>query len=228
MAITVYFVRHGETYFNRFARLQGWSDTPLTEKGKMNAKKIGQVLADLRIDYLFSSDLKRAVDTARLLIADHPTATMKEPIQKEFFREVFYGSFEGHSNEEGAIWASYLEGKRFRRIGELVAELDKALKKRVNMEAVKTVVRKNGDQLNKAMKANAGTAFVKGYSTGDTAGSINTELSDAGMTATVSPTTDYAPYPEFGTRFMAPEPYVRPAFEKQAVQFKKDMKTLTR
>ncbi|MBB1123228.1 histidine phosphatase family protein [Limosilactobacillus albertensis] len=122
MAITVYFVRHGETYFNRFARLQGWSDTPLTEKGKMNAQKIGKVLADLRIDYLFSSDLKRAVDTARILIAEHPTAPMKEPIQKEFFREVFYGSFEGHSNEEGAIWASYLGGKRFRRIGELVDE----------------------------------------------------------------------------------------------------------
>lgn len=122
MAITVYFVRHGETYFNRFARLQGWSDTPLTENGRMDAKKIGQVLASLRIDYLFSSDLKRAVDTARLLIAEHPTAIMKEPIQKEFFREVFYGSFEGHSNEEGAIWASYLEGRRFRRIGELVDE----------------------------------------------------------------------------------------------------------
>lgn len=122
MAITVYFVRHGETYFNRFARLQGWSDTPLTEKGKMNAQKIGKVLADLRIDYLFSSDLKRAVDTARILIAEHPTASMKEPVQKEFFREVFYGSFEGHSNEEGAIWASYLGGKRFRRIGELVDE----------------------------------------------------------------------------------------------------------
>ncbi|MBB1078991.1 histidine phosphatase family protein [Limosilactobacillus sp. STM2_1] len=122
MAITVYFVRHGETYFNRFARLQGWSDTPLTEKGIENARKIGEVLADLRIDYLFSSDLKRAVDTARILIADHPTATMKEPIQKEFFREVFYGSFEGHSNEEGAIWASFLGEKRFRRIGELVDE----------------------------------------------------------------------------------------------------------
>lgn len=122
MAITVYFVRHGETYFNRFARLQGWSDTPLTEKGKQNAQAIGQVLANLRIDYLFSSDLKRAVDTARILIANHPTAPMKEPVQKEFFREVFYGSFEGHSNEEGAIWASYLGEKRFRRIGELVAE----------------------------------------------------------------------------------------------------------
>lgn len=122
MAITIYFVRHGETYFNRFARLQGWSDTPLTEKGIENAQKIGEVLADLRIDYLFSSDLKRAVDTARILIANHPTATMKEPVQKKFFREVFYGSFEGHSNEEGAIWASYLGEKRFRRIGEVVDE----------------------------------------------------------------------------------------------------------
>lgn len=91
MAITVYFVRHGETYFNRFARLQGWSDTPLTEKGEMDAKKIGQVLADLRIDYLFSSDLKRAVDTARLLIADHPTATVKEPIQKSSSARYFMG-----------------------------------------------------------------------------------------------------------------------------------------
>lgn len=109
-----------------------------------------------------------------------------------------------------------------------VDALDKALKKRVNMEAVKAVVQKNGDQMNRSMKANTQTAFVRGYSTGDTASSINTEISDGGMTATVSPTTDYAPYPEFGTRFMAPEPYVRPAFEKQVVQFKKDMKALTR
>ncbi|MGN1284706.1 MAG: histidine phosphatase family protein, partial [Candidatus Limosilactobacillus intestinavium] len=30
MSTNVYFIRHGETYFNCFARLQGWSDTPLT------------------------------------------------------------------------------------------------------------------------------------------------------------------------------------------------------
>lgn len=122
MATTVYFVRHGETYFNRFARLQGWSDTPLTTKGEEDARQIGRTLANLPVDYLFSSDLKRAVDTARLLIAENPDAPMTEPVQKKFFREVFYGSFEGHSNEEGAIWASYLGEKRFRRIGELVAE----------------------------------------------------------------------------------------------------------
>lgn len=122
MAITVYFVRHGETYFNRFARLQGWSDTPLTEKGEQDAIRVGKTLASLRVNYLFSSDLKRAVDTAHLLISQVPGATMTAPIQKKFFRETFYGSFEGHSNEEGAIWASYLGEKRFRRIGEVVDE----------------------------------------------------------------------------------------------------------
>lgn len=122
MAVTVYFIRHGETYFNCFARLQGWSDTPLTDKGEQDAIQIGKELAPLKIDYLFSSDLKRAVDTARLLIAQNPHTKITEPIQKKFFREVFYGSFEGHSNEEGAIWASRLGGHRFRRIGELVNE----------------------------------------------------------------------------------------------------------
>lgn len=120
MAITVYFVRHGETYFNCFARLQGWSDTPLTKKGEHDAINVGQSLSSLRIDYLFSSDLKRAVDTARILVTQVPGAKMTDPVQKKIFRETFYGSFEGHSNEEGAIWASHLGGMRLRRIGQLI------------------------------------------------------------------------------------------------------------
>lgn len=120
MAINVYMVRHGETYFNMFARLQGWSDTPLTDKGEADAAKVGQELAPLKIDYLFSSDLKRAVDTARILIKNHPSTTITEPTQSKLFREVFYGSFEGHSNEEGAIWASHLAGDRMRRLSEVI------------------------------------------------------------------------------------------------------------
>lgn len=120
MAINVYFIRHGETYFNMFARLQGWSDTPLTEKGEQDAAKVGSELAPIKIDYLFSSDLKRAADTARILAKNHPTCHIKEPTQNRLFREVFYGSFEGHSNEEGAIWASHIAGDRFRRLGEVI------------------------------------------------------------------------------------------------------------
>lgn len=120
MAINVYMVRHGETYFNMFARLQGWSDTPLTEKGEEDAAKVGRELAPLQIDYLFSSDLKRAVDTARILIKNHPKSTITEPTQSKLFREVFYGSFEGHSNEEGAIWVSHLAGDRLRRLSQVI------------------------------------------------------------------------------------------------------------
>ncbi|EEW53886.1 histidine phosphatase family protein [Limosilactobacillus antri] len=122
MAITVYFLRHGQTYFNCFARLQGWSDTPLTAQGQQDALRVAKVLAPLRIDYFFSSDLKRAVDTAQLIIDELHPANISRPTTKECFREVFYGSFEGHSNEEGAIWASQLGGQRLRRIGELVDE----------------------------------------------------------------------------------------------------------
>lgn len=122
MASTVYFIRHGQTYFNCFARLQGWSDTPLTAKGEEDAVKIGQQLANLKIDYLFASDMKRAVDTATIVIAQNHGSRITKPVTNPLFREVFYGSFEGHSNEEGAIWASHLAGKRFRRIGQLVAE----------------------------------------------------------------------------------------------------------
>lgn len=37
MAINVYFVRHGQTYLNLYHRMQGWSDSPLTEKGLADA-----------------------------------------------------------------------------------------------------------------------------------------------------------------------------------------------
>lgn len=37
MAITVYFVRHGQTYLNRYHRVQGWSDAPLTSQGQTEA-----------------------------------------------------------------------------------------------------------------------------------------------------------------------------------------------
>ena len=69
MAITAYFVRHGQTYLNRYNRVQGWSDAPLTAKGKADAQQTGKELAAIDFDYLFCSDLPRTVATARLLLA---------------------------------------------------------------------------------------------------------------------------------------------------------------
>ena len=50
MAIHVYFVRHGQTYLNRYNRIQGWSDAPLTEKGQEDAKRAGRMLSKVHFD----------------------------------------------------------------------------------------------------------------------------------------------------------------------------------
>ena len=40
--LNLYIVRHGETYLNRYSKLQGWSDSPLTEEGKEIAIEAGK------------------------------------------------------------------------------------------------------------------------------------------------------------------------------------------
>lgn len=58
--------------------------------------------------------------------------------------------------------------------------------------------------------------------------SINMNLLEAGLTGIVGPTADYAPYVEYGTRFMSAQPYVRPAFNYQKVKFMAEMKALVK
>ncbi|MGL4389444.1 MAG: histidine phosphatase family protein, partial [Carnobacterium maltaromaticum] len=47
---TFYFVRHGETYFNRYMKMQGWSNTPLTKDGRFTVIRSGRGLSDIRFD----------------------------------------------------------------------------------------------------------------------------------------------------------------------------------
>ena len=105
-------------------------------------------------------------------------------------------------------------------------ELQAKLKKNVNMDDIKTVVQHNGENLDNEMKRQTSAAFVKGYSTGDTARSITLTMSDGGLTATVAPGTDYSMYVEWGTRFMSAEPFVKPAFEIVKPKFLEDLKKL--
>lgn len=63
----IYIVRHGETIWNKEKRLQGSTDIELGEKGRELAIKTGEALMDTNIDMIFSSPLKRALETARLI-----------------------------------------------------------------------------------------------------------------------------------------------------------------
>lgn len=93
----VYFVRHGQTIFNLMSKMQGWSDSPLTEVGIDDLKKTGNYLKDIHFDALYSSDLKRAMDTAEIIKNENNVSDLKLKTSKNF-RETFFGSFEGLNN----------------------------------------------------------------------------------------------------------------------------------
>src|SRR5699024_8816447 len=93
--VKIYFVRHGETYFNYYGRMQGWSDTPLTEHGKSDVRRCGRGLADVEFDAVYTSGLSRTQETANLILEENGQLDSMEMIQIPEFREVFFGSLEG-------------------------------------------------------------------------------------------------------------------------------------
>src|SRR5438477_36733 len=71
-------LRHGQSQWNLENRFTGWVDVPLSAKGEDEARAAGEKLRGRRIDVLYTSVLKRAVDTATLArqvagIHDAPT-----------------------------------------------------------------------------------------------------------------------------------------------------------
>ncbi|WP_321800098.1 histidine phosphatase family protein [Caballeronia sp. J97] len=97
MTTQVFFIRHGETDWNRIKRIQGHIDIPLSGHGFLQAEQLGQRLArEGRIDAVYSSDLQRARQTARPF-AD---ALGLDVRLSEGLRERFYGAFQGHDSDE--------------------------------------------------------------------------------------------------------------------------------
>lgn len=100
--VTFYFVRHGETFFNFYGRMQGWSNALLTEEGIKNVHRSGRGLADIEFDAVYTSDLKRTIDTASIILEENKYNENLEIVQMPEFREVHFGSFEGLSSAE--VW----------------------------------------------------------------------------------------------------------------------------
>jgi probable phosphoglycerate mutase len=84
-------IRHGETEWNREKRMQGTTDTQLSDIGRAQAKALGLRLAKHGFDALYSSDLSRARDTARA-IADQSGHSVVVDVR---LQERRFGVFEG-------------------------------------------------------------------------------------------------------------------------------------
>lgn len=105
-------------------------------------------------------------------------------------------------------------------------KLEKQLKKNATLNDVRTVVRKNGADLQRTIQRKA--EFKKGYQTSETKRSVGLEIIDNGMTAESGPTTEYSEYLEYGTRFMEKQPFVKPGLEEVEPKFKADMQKLVK
>ncbi|MDN6788089.1 MAG: histidine phosphatase family protein, partial [Lentilactobacillus parabuchneri] len=70
--VTAYLVRHGQTYLNMYNKVQGWIDSPLTEKGIQDAKSAGKRLSKINFAASFTSDSGRAIDTGKLILRANP------------------------------------------------------------------------------------------------------------------------------------------------------------
>ena len=109
--INLYVVRHGETYLNRYKKMQGWADSPLTEEGKAAATETGKRLEDVQFNRVYTSDLGRAVETAELILQQNNDNHNLEINKRKAFRESFFGSFEGENLE--AAWSKIAQDNGF-------------------------------------------------------------------------------------------------------------------
>lgn len=97
--MTLFMIRHGQTTANLEGIYSGQSDVPLTDLGKQQAQAIAPILEKYSFDRVYSSDLSRAINTAKLAISGC------EPIALPLLRELDIGSGTGKSI--AAIRAQY-------------------------------------------------------------------------------------------------------------------------
>lgn len=93
---TVYLARHAESDWNVENRFQGHSDRPLTDVGREQAAALADALSDISLDAVYSSPLRRALETAEIVAA----AKGLEPVQVADLREVDVGGWAGLSRAD--------------------------------------------------------------------------------------------------------------------------------
>lgn len=102
----IYLVRHGQTIWNHDMRFQGTSDIELSDLGIKQAKMLAERFSDTKIDAIYSSNLNRAIDTAKIV-----AKTKKiDVIQKECLKEISFGDWEGlNKTQIDEKWPGALE-----------------------------------------------------------------------------------------------------------------------
>ncbi|ECL7817818.1 TPA: histidine phosphatase family protein [Listeria innocua] len=113
--LNVYLVRHGKTMFNTSRRVQGWSDTPLTNEGIEVAEFLGRGLREIPFDAVYTSDRFRTIETAGIVLRESKQ-THLEISELSDFREFGFGKFEGEY--EDIMFGKVIEHLGFQSVEE--------------------------------------------------------------------------------------------------------------
>ena len=91
-----FLVRHGETEWNRVGRAQGQADPPLNQEGREQAEAVAARLAPVAFEAAYSSDQRRAAETALPVMRGRDTPIVRRPD----LREKSFGEWEGMTYED--------------------------------------------------------------------------------------------------------------------------------
>ncbi|HAH69849.1 MAG TPA: histidine phosphatase family protein [Synergistaceae bacterium] len=126
----IYLIRHAKPDLPHGGKLYyGSTDYPLSEEGVMMAKRLAEVLRGVEANMVFSSDLRRARETAEIALAGR-TCEIR-PVRG--LREIHLGDWEGRSFDEvRSTWNEIYEkrGVSFDSVGPPGGESFKDLQKR--------------------------------------------------------------------------------------------------
>jgi len=138
---TVYLARHGESDWNVERRWQGHADRPLTARGREQAELLAGRLADVKLDAVYASDLRRAWETAQAVAATRGLEVVRLPE----LREVDVGSWSGCTRDECAerfpeAFARWQQGGSGWDDGESYEEMGERI-----VEAIRTIAAEHPD-----------------------------------------------------------------------------------
>ena len=99
MALLV-LVRHGQSIWNAANLFTGWTDVELSEKGFVEAKDAGEILSDMHLDLVFTSDLIRAQKTAEIILEGNLKSENVQKITDFRLNERHYGDLQGMNKDD--------------------------------------------------------------------------------------------------------------------------------
>lgn len=94
-------IRHGQSQWNLENRFTGWVDVELSDLGIEEAHKAGKILSNhnFEFDYLFTSVLKRAINTADIILEEMNVANITT-FRNEALNERHYGDLQGLNKDD--------------------------------------------------------------------------------------------------------------------------------